>query len=232
MQPESGGDPQASREQLQSGIAALGLPVDASQVDALLHYQALLERWGRVYNLTALREPSQVLVQHLLDSVSLVAPLRRHMTLRPDDVGAGTEGSALRLLDVGSGAGLPGVVVAVLCPDWQVTCVDAVSKKASFIRQAAAELALKNLSALHGRVEVLAAEPFDVVVSRAFASLADFVALTRDRLAANGVWVAMKGRRPDDELAELPQGIDVFHVEPLRVPGLDAERCLVWMRRR
>ncbi|HJV69921.1 16S rRNA (guanine(527)-N(7))-methyltransferase RsmG, partial [Ideonella sp.] len=135
-----------------------------------------------------------------------------------------------RVLDVGSGAGLPGVVLAICQPDWHVTCVDAVAKKASFIRQVAAELGLPNLQASHQRVEAMSEPPFDLITSRAFATLADFVALTRERLAAGGCWVAMKAKLSDDERAAVPKDVAVFHVEPLTVPGLDATRCLVWMR--
>jgi 16S rRNA (guanine527-N7)-methyltransferase len=136
------------------------------------------------------------------------------------------------VLDVGSGGGLPGVVLALLRPQWQVVCVDTVGKKAAFIRQAGVELGLPNLSAEHARVEALRCPPFNVITSRAFASLPDFIQLSRGLLAPNGVWMAMKGRAPTEELAALPSDIDVFHVEPLPVPGLQAERCLVWMRLR
>ena len=134
-----------------------------------------------------------------------------------------------RLLDVGSGAGLPGIVWAIGCPDLQVCCVDTVAKKAAFITQAALTLGLKNLKAVHARVESLSG-PFDVISSRAFASLPDFVAGSSQALAEGGVWLAMKGKHPGDEIAAVPA--DVFHVEPLQVPGLSAERCLVWMRPR
>lgn len=201
------------------GAGALGVSLSTEQVAALLAYLALLSKWNRVYNLTAVREPGAMIVQHLLDSIAVVAPLRRW-----------TGGKAARLLDVGSGAGLPGIVIAVLLPEIDVTCVDAVGKKASFIRQVAAELALKNLHAEHARVETLACEPFDVIVSRAFASLADFVSLTRRHVDTGSVWLAMKGQLPVEELGALPRAVDVFHVEQLAVPGLDAARCLVWMR--
>ena len=135
-----------------------------------------------------------------------------------------------RLLDVGSGGGLPGVLLAIMLPALEVTCVDSVGKKAAFIRQAAATLGLQNLHAAHARVEALAVTPFDLITSRAFASLTDFTNLSRNLLAPGACWMAMKGKRPDAEIAALPPGIEVFHVEPLLVPGLDAERCLVWMR--
>ncbi|MFO1335368.1 MAG: 16S rRNA (guanine(527)-N(7))-methyltransferase RsmG [Piscinibacter sp.] len=189
-------------------------------LDRLLAYLALLQRWNATYNLTAVRDPGEMLTQHLADCLAVVGPLRRQL-------GAGT---SRRILDVGSGGGLPGVVLAVLEPGWAVTCVDAVGKKAAFIRQVAVELRLRNLAAEHARVESLKAGGFDLITSRAFASLADFVSLTRKLLAADGVWAAMKGKTPEAELAALPAGITVFHVEPIAVPGLDAERCIVWMR--
>jgi len=163
-----------------------------------------------------------MLTQHLADCLALLAPLRRHI--------AAVGGQ--RLLDVGSGGGLPGVVIAVLEPRLQVTCVDTVGKKAAFVRQVAVDLRLRNLKAEHARVEALNGAPFELIASRAFASLADFVRLTRGQLADGGVWLAMKGKRPDDEMAALPDDVDVFHVEQLQVPGLNAERCLVWMRLR
>jgi 16S rRNA (guanine527-N7)-methyltransferase len=210
--------PPELRPALQAGLHVLGLGLDPAAIDRLLGYLDLIARWNRVYNLTAVRDPAQMLTQHLLDSLAVVGPLQRE---RPQSG---------RLLDVGSGAGLPGVVIAIALPAWQVVCIDAVAKKARFVQQAAAELGLANLTAEHGRVEApSSAAPFDVIASRAFASLADFVALTECRLAADGVRMAMKGRRPDDEMAALPPGITAT-VEPLQVPGLSAERCLVWLR--
>lgn len=124
------------------------------------------------------------------------------------------------------------MVIATLLPGWDVTCVDAVAKKIAFVRQVAGSLGLPNLHAEHSRVESLQALPFELITSRAFASLADFTALTRKHLAPGGAWLAMKGRVPDDEMAALPPDVDVFHVEPLHVPGLNAQRCLVWMQPR
>ena len=183
-------------------------------------YLDLLVKWNAAYNLTAVREPAQMRAQHLADCLAVVVPLRREL------------GSAAcaRILDVGSGGGLPGVVLAIAEPGWDVTCVDAVGKKAAFIRQVAGELSLTNLHAEHKRVETLQAAPFDVITARAFASLADLTQLTRNLLATQGLWMAMKAKRPHDEIAALPQGVTAFHVEPLDVSGLDAERCLVWMR--
>ena len=136
-----------------------------------------------------------------------------------------------RVLDVGSGGGLPGIVWAVVEPTLDVTCVDSVGKKTAFIQQAALALGLDNLRAEHARVEKLEAAPFDIVTSRAFASLSDFVTLTQGSAAPGGIWLAMKGKLPLDEMAALPSGFQVFHVERLKVPGVDAERCLIWIRK-
>ena len=210
-------DPQ--RDRLQQAAEQLGLDLAPARVDRLLGYVDLLQRWNATYNLTAVRDPDEMLVQHLFDCLAVIPPLRH-----------AARGASRRVLDVGSGGGLPGVVIAVTCEDWPVVCVDTVGKKAAFVRQVAAELRVPNLRAEHARVETLVASPFDIVTSRAFSSLADFVRLTRRLLAPAGVWMAMKGKRPDDELAMLPADVEVFHVEPLAVPRLDAERCLIWMR--
>jgi 16S rRNA (guanine527-N7)-methyltransferase len=203
---------------LRAGAAQLGLTLDDRQCERLLAYGALILKWNKVYNLTALRDPSTVMTHHLLDSLSVIAPLQRE---RP---------AATRLLDVGAGAGLPGVVIAIMQPDVDVTCLDAVAKKTAFVQQVAAELKLPNLRGLHARVETLAGA-YDVISSRAFASLPDFYNGSMQLLAEAGVWLAMKGKVPADELAALPPGVDVFHVEQLTVPGLDAERCIVWARK-
>lgn len=202
---------------LREGLADLGLVLADAQVSQLLAYQALIAKWNQVYNLTAVRDPQEMLTHHLLDSLAVVLPLRQQLAGRTT------------LLDVGSGAGLPGVVLAITCPELTVTCVDTVAKKAAFVQQVAASLMLPNLKGLHARVETLT-EPYDVVCSRAFASLKDFTSWSRTALASHGIWLAMKGKHPDGELAELPKDVQVFHVEPLKVPGLDAERCIVWMR--
>lgn len=209
---------------LRAGSHRLGLELSDTQLERLRDYQALLQKWGKVYNLTAVRDPAEMLTHHLLDSLAVVAPLRRHVQA----LGL----AAPQVLDVGSGAGLPGVVMAICCPEMQVSCVDTVAKKAAFIQQVAVSLRLSNLRGIHARVEKLPG-PFDLITSRAFASLPDFVHWSVNALAAgHGVWLAMKGRHPADEIAALPPTVEVFHVEQLQVPGLDAERCLVWMRRR
>jgi len=211
------------RAALRSGLESLALPADDSLIDRLLGYLDLLQKWNQAYNLSAVRDPQQMVHQHLLDCLAVLPPLDAYLQ-------GHLQGRQARILDVGSGAGLPGVVWALMRPAWSVCCVDAVAKKAGFVRQVAAELALRNLHAEHARVEKLRWPPVDVVVSRAFASLADFTALTRKHLLPGGCWLAMKGRSPVDEMAALPADVKVFHVEPLQVPGLDAQRCLVWMR--
>ncbi|MGB4117801.1 MAG: 16S rRNA (guanine(527)-N(7))-methyltransferase RsmG [Polaromonas sp.] len=203
---------------LRAGLAQLQLELSDQQICQLLDYLKLIAKWTKVYNLTAVRDPAEMMTHHLLDSLAVIAPLQRHMT----------HGS---LLDVGSGAGLPGVVIAICCPAINVTCVDTVAKKATFIKQVALELKLPNLAGLHARVENIA-QPFDVICSRAFASLPDFTNWSVGALVPAGVWMAMKGKHPVDELAALPITVDVFHVEQLQVPGLEAERCVVWMRKK
>ena len=211
-------EPEALRARLSEGAAALGVTLSDEQRGQLLDYLALLGKWNKVYNLTAVRDPAEMLTHHLLDSLSIIAPLRRH-----------TGGQPARLLDVESGGGLPGVVIAICCPEIQVSCVDAVAKKAAFVQQVAVALRLPNLRGVHARVEAVQ-DKFDVITSRAFASLADFTEWSAPALAEGAVWLAMKGKRPDDEIAALPPGVEVFHVEQLQVPGLGAERCLLWLR--
>ncbi len=226
---------------LEEGLARLGLDLGAGQKALLLDYLGLIQKWNKVYNLTALRTPEEMFSHHLMDSLAVVAPLRRQLGL-----GVGSErgrvaaGDATpapdgalprhRVLDVGSGAGLPGVVLAICCPELAVDCVDTVAKKAAFIQQVAVQLKLPNLRGLHERVERLAG-PYDLVCSRAFSSLVDFVTWSGQALAGEGVWMAMKGKDPADEIAALPADVSVFHVEPLQVPGLDADRCLVWLKK-
>lgn len=214
--------PQA--QELRDGLNALELSLTEMQLLQLLAYQDLIGKWNKVYNLTAVRAPSDMLRQHLLDSLSALPALQRYLTRLPAD------DRPRRLLDVGSGGGLPGVVFAICCPRLQVVCVDTVGKKAAFIQQAASTLQLPNLKAIHARVETLGDADYDIVCSRAFASLVDFTAWSRDALAQAGVWMAMKGKHPVEELSALPPGVGLFHVEQLKVPGLDAERCLLWLR--
>ncbi|WP_354449346.1 16S rRNA (guanine(527)-N(7))-methyltransferase RsmG [Ottowia thiooxydans] len=206
------------QDQLVKGLTQLGLSLSSSQQQKLLAYLDLLSKWNKVYNLTAVRDPGEMLTHHLLDSLAVIFPLRTH-----------TQGKPVRLMDVGSGGGLPGVVIAVCCPEIEVVCVDAVAKKAAFIQQAAGTLGLPNLRGVHSRVESIGQE-FDVITSRAFASLVDFTQWSRASLREGGVWMAMKAKHPVDELAQLPSDVSVFHVEQLEVPGLGAERCIIWMK--
>ena len=208
---------------LRHGVDALGLVLADAQIGALLDYMALIQKWTRVYNLTAVRNPEEMLTHHVLDSLAVVEPLRRQLHSMGLD-------ESIRVLDVGAGAGLPGVVLAICCPTMVVHCVDTVAKKAAFIQQAAVGLKLPLLRGIHARVESLT-DPYAVVTARAFASLADFTQWSQGALAEQGVWMAMKGKNPQAEVAQLPADIEVFHVEPLVVPGLDAERCIVWMRK-
>ncbi len=212
---------------LRTGLRTLQLTLGDSQIGQLLDYQALIAKWTQVYNLTAVREPAEMMTHHLLDSLAAVTPLQRY--LQQAGLAQAEPGRGARLLDVGSGAGLPGVVMAICCPALAVTCVDAVAKKAAFIKQAALALKLPHLTGLHARVETIDL-PFEVICSRAFASLADFTRWSIGALAPQGVWMAMKGKHPTDEIAILPATVEVFHVEQLAVPGLDAERRIVWMR--
>ena len=219
------GDPSRLDGQLEALAPRLGLTLLATERERLLAYIALIQRWTKVYNLTAVRNTGEMFTHHLLDCLAVVVPLR-------DGTGAAGQG-VLRVLDVGSGAGLPGVILAMLNPAWQVTCVDAVAKKAAFIRQAAAELGIPNLHGVHGRVEAAGTfktPEFDLITSRAFASIEDFTTLTRSLLAPRGQWAAMKANLSTEEQADIPADVEMFHVEQLEVPELNEKRCLVWLR--
>lgn len=275
-----------TRAQLPAALSELGLALSPQACGQLLGHLDLIAKWNRVYNLTAVRDPAEMWTHHLLDSLAAVAPLaaywaNRCAAMRPEDPRVQSPYGGPHILDVGSGAGLPGVTLAIALPQAlaatvgradaaphdlpravagdvpeampgampkaasalgpgvppagagvRVTCVDTVAKKAGFIRQVAAELGLGGLQAVHGRIESLKPLQADVITCRAFASLSDIVSLTRLHLAPGGVWMALKGVVPTDEIKALPSDIDVFHVEPLQVPHLSAQRCLVWMRPR
>jgi 16S rRNA (guanine527-N7)-methyltransferase len=211
------------RQSLVQGLIALKLSLTDVQKEQLIAYVLLIQKWTQVYNLTAVRNPAEMLTHHLLDSLAVVNPLLQQLeALQMTRAG-------LRLLDVGSGAGLPGIVIAICCPDITVHCVDTVAKKAAFIQQVAVSLKLPNLRGIHGRVEKLT-DTYDVVSSRAFASLENFTQWSKQALAEQGVWMAMKGKHPAEEVAALPPTVLVFQVEQLEVPGLGAERCILWMR--
>jgi 16S rRNA (guanine527-N7)-methyltransferase len=199
---------------LAAGIAALGLDLDDVAQTKLLAYVALLEKWNHTHNLTAIREPDRMLTHHVLDALSTLP----HLPQAP----------GLRLIDVGSGGGSPGVPLAVARPDWHVTLLDSKRKKATFLRQVAAELDLRNVKVAASRVEDYAPEAsFDVAISRAFAALAPFVAGARHLVRADGCLVAMKGVYPQEELAHLPADVRVVAGPALAVPGLDGARHLV-----
>ena len=197
---------------LAAGLAELGLDLPDAVQHKLLAFRDLLLKWNRTYNLTALRDPEQVVSHHLLDSLAILP-----------HVGGGA------LLDVGSGGGLPGIPLAIARPELAVTLVDAVQKKTTFLQQAAIELGLKNVAVHHARVEEMRGQ-YAQISSRAFADLARLVGLTRHLLEPGGRWLAMKGVRPDDEIAALPVGVAVAAVVPLTVPGLDAERHLLILK--
>jgi 16S rRNA (guanine527-N7)-methyltransferase len=201
------------------GAAELAVPLDRADAERLVAYVRLIERWNATYNLTAVRDPREMVIQHILDCLAAAAALRRRR-------GAG---QGERVIDVGSGAGLPGLILALVFPDRDVTCVDSVSKKAAFITQAAGALRLKNAKAVHARIEAIAGQ-FDVIASRAFSSLPELVGATRHMLAESGSWMAMKGKTPDEEIAQLGRAVSL-HVEPLTVPQMSADRCVVWIER-
>lgn len=199
------------RARLESGLSALDLELSQAACDRLLAYLALLHKWNRAYNLTAVRDPLQMIGLHLLDSLAVLPHVR-----------------GPRVLDVGTGAGLPGIPLAVARPDWALTLLDSNGKKTRFVTQAAIELGLNNLTVVHSRVEEYVSERgFDTVVSRAFASLGEMLEATRHLLAPQGRLLAMKGAYPTAELAALPQGVVVEAVERLAVPGVDAARHVV-----
>ena len=206
--------------QLAEGIAALGLALPQETVDRLLAFGELLLKWNKVYNLTAIRNPQEVITHHLLDSLAVLPHL----------------GAVSRLADIGSGGGLPGVVLAIVHPGLIVTSIETVGKKASFQQQAKIELGLGNFGVLNKRVEQVQADALpggaaDGVISRAFSSLADFVNLSGHLVAEGGALYAMKGVNPADEVAALPAGWTVTETHALTVPGLDAERHLLVIRR-
>lgn len=212
------------QKRLYAAAQQLSLTVGEAQAAALLTYIEDLQRWNRTYNLTALRDPEQMLIQHVFDSLAIVPTFSRIL-----DKNTG----AAKILDVGSGAGLPGVVLAIMRSNWDITCVDAVDKKMAFVRQMSGALHLQNLHAVHGRVETLEPIGAHIVVSRAFASLVDFATLAGRHAAPGGLLAAMKGHEPQEEIFMLEQHTEwrVSHVEPLSVPELNAQRCLVWLSR-
>ena len=201
-------------DQLAAGIAQMRLDIAPAQQQKLLAYLALLQKWNKIYNLTALRDPAQMVSHHLLDSLTLLPYLTQ----------------AQSMIDVGSGGGMPASPAAICRPDLRITLVDANSKKTSFLRQAAIELGLDNIAVSSSRVEELSDQRADIVTSRAFAELADFVQLTRHLLGDNGHWAAMKGVYPAEEIFRLPPDIQAYQIDKIHVPTLNAERHIVLLR--
>jgi 16S rRNA (guanine527-N7)-methyltransferase len=212
--------------QLEKACQTLNLEPTKQQQQILLEYLRQLLKWNKTYNLTAIRDPDQALVQHIFDSLAIIKPLNNFFQQKKLEKRS--------VLDVGSGAGLPGVVIATMIPETKVTCVDTVEKKMTFVRQSSGVLGLENLKALHQRVELIQDNKFDVVTSRAFATLQDFATLAGERVEKNGILLAMKGKIPDDEIAILEKETDwhVDTIETLKVPQLNAQRCLVWMKQK
>ncbi len=203
---------------LSAGVRALGLEIDAATQGRLLTYVALLEKWNRTYNLTAIREPERMVSHHLLDSLAVLPYF--------------PEAAVLRIVDIGSGGGLPGIPIALARPAWSVVLVDSSQKKAAFLRQARAELHLSNVEVVATRVEdYQPPSPFDVAVSRAYADLDRFAGDAGRITKPTGRWLAMKGTYPADELARLPEGVRAVAARRLDVPGLGAERHVVIMER-
>ena len=211
----------ALETQLRHGAQQLGLALDDTQIGQLMTFLDLLQKWNKVYNLTSVRDPQEMMTHHLLDSLAAVPPLQRYL--------AGKGLDAPKLLDVGSGGGLPAVVFAICVPQLDVSCVDTVGKKVAFVQQVAVSMRLRNLRGIQSRVEQLT-QQYDIVSCRAFAALQDFTAWSAQTLKADGIWLAMKAKKPEDELVLLPASVEVLNIEPLQVPDLDAERCIVWMQ--
>ena len=223
MTTEAAGPGDKTVETIRRDLLAIGLERDLGSAPALGAYLKMLVRWNRTYNLTGARDADRIRIEHLLDCLSIVPALRRALP----------GGAPARLLDVGSGAGLPGAILAILHPVWRVDCIDAVGKKAAFIRQVAGQLNLPNLNAIHARVESIESSPghtYDLITSRAFSSLRALVDLSRPLLKPDGIWMAMKGKVPTEELTELPDDVVILHVQKLAVPGSDAERCVIFLK--
>jgi 16S rRNA (guanine527-N7)-methyltransferase len=216
----------STSERLARALNVLRLSATPTQQATLLRYLSELLRWNKTYNLTAIRDLDQALVHHIFDSLSLVNPVRQVLASHPTEVSG--------IVDVGSGGGLPGVILAIMLPSAQVTCVDAVEKKSMFVRQMANVLALPNLTAQHARIETLEPLQSVIVTSRAFASLEDFAQLAGRHVREGGVLLAMKGRPPTEEINALQAltSWSAHTVQPLIVPELESQRCLVWMQRK
>ena len=205
---------------LEEGIAQLRLGLDCVQVQQLLRYAALIQKWNKVYNLTAIRNPAELMTHHLLDCLAVLEPLAFELQNHEKP----------RVLDVGAGAGLPGLVLAIAKPNWQITLIDTVQKKVAFMQQAAGSLTLKNVKTVHARVECHVFEQqFDLICSRAFSSLSNFIELAHPHLNPQGVFAAMKGRQEVDNVVPPPWRIDALH--PIDVPFMDEHRHLFMIKR-
>ncbi|MBC3883598.1 16S rRNA (guanine(527)-N(7))-methyltransferase RsmG [Undibacterium griseum] len=209
-------DTASLKQRLISGVQELGLLLDDLQIEKMIAYLSLLSKWNSVYNLTAIRDPQEMVRQHLLDSLSAAPAFE----------------GAKNVLDVGAGGGLPGMMLAIVYPHIKISMIDTVSKKTAFLTQVKTELGLANVTVYTGRVEKLTvAEKFDVITSRAFSELANFINWSGHLLADGGRFIAMKGVAPAQEIERLPAGWQVTGVQALHVPGLDAERHLVFVKR-
>lgn len=217
---------QSFARQLEKACQTLSIEINQTKQEQILEYLTQLLKWNKTYNLTAIRDPEQALVQHIFDSLAVIEPIRKYFLNK--------QGNTKTVLDVGSGAGLPGVVIAIMVPEIQVTCVDTVEKKMTFVRQVSGVLGMTNLAAVHQRVELMQEKQYDVVVSRAFASLKDFATLAGEQTKEDGILLAMKGKIPNDEIVTLEEQTSwcVKSIEELEVPQLSAQRCLVWMKRK
>ncbi|MET0028842.1 MAG: 16S rRNA (guanine(527)-N(7))-methyltransferase RsmG [Candidatus Thiodiazotropha sp.] len=208
-------DEKACRERLQAGVEQLAISLSGSQMDQLIHYLALLHKWNKAYNLTAVRDPLEMVSRHLLDSLAVLPYFNTRSCL-----------------DMGTGAGLPGIPLAILCPRTRFVLLDSNSKKVRFLRQVILELGLDNVTAVHARLEALnAEEPFPTLISRAFTDLPNMLQLASALMHPGCELLAMKGRVPDSEITALPPDYDA-EIRPLQVPFCDAERCLVRIRRK
>ncbi|CAM5194388.1 16S rRNA (guanine(527)-N(7))-methyltransferase RsmG [Oligella ureolytica] len=209
---------------LSQAVVKMGLTLDDKQKQDILLYLELIQKWNKTYNITAIKDAEQILIQHLFDSLSVVIPLQQRIDATTEAI----------VLDVGSGGGLPGVILAICCPKWTVTCIDAVEKKTSFITMVSGRLGLKNLRSKHCRIEDYTSNEADLVVSRAFASLSDFANWSGHTVKRNGHLAAMKGHYYEEEIKELESTSDwkLDSWQALDVVDMDAERCLIWLSRK
>ena len=207
------------KEQLIIGAQNLEIKLTDVQTEQLLTYLQLLLKWNKIYNLTNINNPEDVLSLHLLDCLA-VTPI----------ITAYIKNTEVKILDIGSGAGLPGVIISIIYPDIDILCIDSSARKISFIQQVSQILSLNHLHTEHQRVEKISGS-FNIITSRAFSSLNKFTSLTDHLLTPEGVWLAMKGKIPQQEIDELTKGVDVFHVEQVHLPNLDVQRCVVMMRK-